>query len=126
MESNNRLLSILHIVYGGLILLFAVFATTVIESMLPFLTSGVPEEGQFFMGMALNVIQVLAIFFLIAVPIPSVIGGIALLQGKKWGLTILLISGSLSLFSFPIGTALGVFTIIVYSKNQNQKVDDSN
>lgn len=106
--------------------MFSVFATTIIESILPFLTSSVPEEGQFFMGVALNAIRVLAIFFLIAVPIPSVIGGIALLRGKNWGLTVLLISGGLSLFSFPIGTALGIFTIIVYSKNQNQKSDDPN
>ncbi len=124
MDSNIRLLSILHIIYGALILLFAVFATTVVESILPFLTSGMPEDGQFFMGIALSAVRIMAIFFLLAIPIPSVVGGIALLKGKKWGLTVLLISGCLSLFSFPIGTALGVFTIIVFSKNQNQSTND--
>jgi hypothetical protein len=120
MHSNNRLLSILHIIYGGLTLLIALFFFTIVESLLPFIMNEVPSEGAFFIDFGLQIVRTLAIFYAIAVPIPSIIGGVALLNGKKWGLTWMLISGCISLFSFPFGTALGVFSIIVFSQNQKE------
>jgi hypothetical protein len=39
------------------------------------------------------------------------------LNNKSWSLTLLLILGCFKLFSFPIGTAIGIYTIYVYSEN---------
>jgi len=50
--------------------------------------------------------------------IPSIIGGISLLNNKKWAMTLLVIVGFMSLFCFPIGTALGVYTLWVFFKEQ--------
>ena len=41
-----------------------------------------------------------------------VLGGIGVLQGRAWGRTLTIIAAVLSLFSFPIGTVLGVLVIV--------------
>ena len=39
--------------------------------------------------------------------------GLGLLYRKPWGRVVALIAGVLALFSFPFGTALGIYTLIV-------------
>ena len=48
----------------------------------------------------------------------AIIGGISLLNGKSWALTLLLVLGCFKLFSFPFGTALGIYTIWVYAEDK--------
>ncbi len=52
-------------------------------------------------------------FFLILLAAPGIIGGIGLLKGRRWSRILVLILGCLNLFSIPLGTALGVYTIWV-------------
>jgi len=44
---------------------------------------------------------------------PGIIAGIGLLLRRRWGRILALVVGFLSLISFPIGTALGLYTIWV-------------
>jgi hypothetical protein len=43
-----------------------------------------------------------------------------LLNEKSWAMTLLLVLGCFKLFSFPIGTAIGIYTIWVYSESHKQ------
>jgi hypothetical protein len=52
-------------------------------------------------------------FFLILMAVPGFIGGIGLLKYRRWARILVLILGCLNLFSVPLGTALGVYTIWV-------------
>ena len=127
MESHKRTLAILHIIYGGLTLSVAIIANTIFRSVLPFIAAEMNSEEVMFFSTFGHVIQSVVIFLLLLIPLPSVIGGIALLNGKKWGLTLILISGSLSLLSFPIGMALGAYTIWVFVKSGQEKaLNDQN
>lgn len=127
MESHKRTLAILHIIYGGLTLSVAIIANTIFRSVLPFIAAEMNSEEMMFFSTFGHVIQSVVIFLLLLIPLPSVIGGIALLNGKKWGLTLILISGSLSLLSFPIGMALGAYTIWVFVKSGQEKaLNDQN
>ena len=45
--------------------------------------------------------------------IPGIIAGIGLIKIKNWARILAIILGVLSLPAFPIGTALGVYTLIV-------------
>jgi len=45
---------------------------------------------------------------------PGVIGGFGLLRRQSWARQLLLILGILNTMAFPVGTALGVFTIWVH------------
>jgi hypothetical protein len=43
--------------------------------------------------------------------VPAIIGGIGIYFGKNWARLLLLVVGTLALIDFPLGTALGVYTI---------------
>ena len=62
-----------------------------------------------------------AILILLGSLVVCVLGGIGLLQGKAWGRTLAIVAAVLSLFSFPIGTVIGVL-VIVYMMRTDVKV----
>jgi hypothetical protein len=49
--------------------------------------------------------------FILILSVPGLIGGIGLLQRRRWARVLLLIVGALSLLNIPFGTAVGVYTI---------------
>ncbi|MEO9476121.1 MAG: hypothetical protein ABJG41_11315 [Cyclobacteriaceae bacterium] len=127
MESNKRILSILHIIYGTLTLITFLIVNTIFQSIFPFLINEVDSEEKMIIGTVTYLIKVIALVLVFTVPLPSIIGGIAMLNGKKWGMIPLLISGCLSLLSFPLGMALGIYTIWVFVQDQKQnKINDQN
>jgi len=124
-DSHKRTLAIIHLVlgilrilmYGGLVIFFS--------SVFPFIEAEIVEEEGRDAGFILNIISS-AVFSVMAVAalftaIPSIIGGIAVLQNKGWGMVLLLISGCISLLSFPIGTAVGVYSIWVFVENNKAR-----
>ena len=48
---------------------------------------------------------------LIVLSIPGIIAGIGLLKRKEWARILTLILSALDLFNFPLGTALGIYSI---------------
>jgi hypothetical protein len=53
-----------------------------------------------------------AVLILLASLVVCLLGGIGVLQGKVWGRTLAIVAAVLSLFSFPIGTVIGVLVIV--------------
>jgi ABC-type polysaccharide/polyol phosphate export permease len=51
--------------------------------------------------------------FLIVVSIPGIIAGIGLLKYRPWARILAIVVGVLHILSFPFGTALGVYTLVV-------------
>jgi hypothetical protein len=49
--------------------------------------------------------------FLFLISIPGVIAGIGLLKRKEWGRILTLVLSVIGLMNFPIGTAVGVYSI---------------
>ena len=54
----------------------------------------------------------IAIIWLLALIGLSVAAGIGLIKGKSWGRTLAIVNAVLDLFSIPIGTTIGVLTLI--------------
>ena len=63
---------------------------------------------------ALNI----GIFVLVCLIGLSLAGGIGLLQGKNWGRIISIVNAVLSLFNFPIGTAIGILILMYLTKTE--------
>jgi len=63
-------------------------------------------------------VSIISTGIIILFAIPAIVGGIALLNNKSWALTLLLVLGCFQLFSFPFGTALGVYSIWVYAEDK--------
>lgn len=51
--------------------------------------------------------------FILLLSLPGIIGGLGILKYKYWAKILLLVVGFLNLLNFPLGTALGVYTIWV-------------
>lgn len=122
MEAHNRILAIVYIIAGSLQILGMIILSSIISVILPFIMDDAGSEAQWVFEWVIPFIQFIAIGIILLFSIPSIIGGIALLNNKKWALTLLLVLGCFKLFSFPIGTAIGIYTIWVYTQNQKHPV----
>lgn len=125
MEVHKRILAILYIISGSFQILAMIILSSVMSIMIPFIMEEAGPEAQWVFVWIVPFIRFIAVGVIILFSIPSIIGGIGLLNHKKWALTLLLILGCFKLFSFPIGTAIGVYTIWVYSENHKQVAQPS-
>jgi len=117
MEVHKRILAILYIISGSLQILGMLLVTAFMSVIIPFIMDEAGPDAQWVFVWLVPFIRMIAIFIILLFSIPSIIGGIALLNNKSWALTLLLVLGCFKLFSFPIGTAIGIYTIWVYSEN---------
>ena len=123
-STHKRTLGILHIVYGTFNALIFVFIGVIITTFLPFIGEAIIEEegpeAALLLEMIANIIRIIFTFVFLLSALPSIIGGIGLVQNKSWGLIVSLIAGCVSIFSVPFGTALGVYSIYVFVENNKQ------
>lgn len=119
MQKHITLLAVLHIVYGSLSFLGALFVLLVFSSTGAFLRRLLVHE--------LTPVDVVGIVWavglvvaagLILVSLPGIIGGIGLLKHKEWARILTLIVGFVSLVRIPLGTALGIYTIWVLMNDE--------
>ena len=126
-QSHKRTLGIIHIVYGSLIAITFIFIGSLVSIFYPFISEEIAKDAgkdaDEILFMVSSIIRVVFILLLIFSALPSIIGGIGLLQKKSWGVVIALIAGCVSIFSFPFGTAVGVYSIYVFVENNKQKND---
>jgi putative effector of murein hydrolase LrgA (UPF0299 family) len=85
----------------GALVLFAVANVILPGVYLP------PEAG--FVSPLLNV---LAVLFLVP-PAVGIAAGWGLISRKRWARVLAIVLGFLALFLFPIGTALGTYTLVI-------------
>ncbi len=117
MEVHKRILAILYIISGSLQILGMLFVSAFISIIIPFIMDEAGPDAQWVFVWLVPFIRIIAIIIILFFSIPSIIGGVGLLNNKSWSLTLLLVLGCFKLFSFPIGTAIGIYTIYVYSEN---------
>jgi hypothetical protein len=123
MDQHKKILAILYIVTSSLSLVSLLILITFFQLFLPFFLDAVQVDAHqaevlSWLGPLVNTLVGVVIILIV---LPSLIGGIALLHRKPWALTLLLVMGCIKLLSFPIGTALGGYTIWVFIENQNQE-----
>lgn len=107
MKDHINILGILWIVFGALSLFAALFI------LLLFFGITLIPGVDFAAGGILKVIGVIVGTYLGLLGLPKIIGGIGLLNGREWGRVIVIIMSFLSLVNVPVGTALGVYSLIV-------------
>lgn len=118
MESHKRVIGILYIVTGVLQSIGMLLLSILISSLIPFIADNAEENARWVFDWLVPFINIISAIVIIFLSIPSIVGGAALLQGKGWALTLLMILGCFKLFSFPIGTAIGIYTIWVYAEDK--------
>lgn len=114
MEQHKRVLGIIYIVTAGLQILILMFLSFMASAIMSFITTEITPEESRIVELVFSIIRFLPWLIICFISIPSVIAGFGLLNGQRWALTLALILGCLKLLSFPIGTAIGAYSIWVY------------
>ncbi|MCW5909910.1 MAG: hypothetical protein KIT62_02490 [Cyclobacteriaceae bacterium] len=121
MENHNRILGFIYIISGAFQILMMILLYTFLGAFLPFLSKEAGPDGAWVFDWLIPFIGIIAFGVILLFSIPAIIAGTGLLNHRKWALTLALILGIFKLFSFPIGTAIGVYTIWVYAENTRTK-----
>ncbi len=77
--------------------------------ILLFVIGGFVDESQ--AQTVIFVIAKIAFAFIILLSLPGIVAGIGLLKRKEWARILSLILGVIDLINFPLGTAIGIYTI---------------
>ena len=110
MEKHAQLMGILWIAYGALSLLGG--AVVIITLMA---VSYIPDMGD----VGPDVLRIIGLSvgaFLFILAIPKIIGGLGLLKHKEWARILIMILSFLSLLNIPMGTALGIYSLVYLMK----------
>lgn len=117
MDSHKKVLGILYIVSGSMLMLFMFLLSMFVTSILSIISYELNPHEAAILDLVSGVLQFLPAILIIFFSIPSIVAGIGLLYQQQWALILALILGCFKLFSFPIGTALGIYTIWVYAED---------
>ncbi|WP_297101381.1 hypothetical protein [uncultured Draconibacterium sp.] len=112
MEKHINVVATLQIVYSilGLLIAGAIFALFhVIGDFAD------DHDAEIVLSIIANVIMIIAF----VVSLPGILAGIGLFKRKEWARILTLIISVLNLFSFPIGTGIGVYSIWALVQPEN-------
>ena len=115
MDVHKKILGGILIGFGVLELLLIAIGYAVFTNIIAHEIHGHDER------MVTNLIFTLVTIYLVVISIPSIIVGIGLLMNQRWALVLALILGCISLVFFPIGTAIGVYAIVVFVMDQKER-----
>jgi hypothetical protein len=112
MDKHVNLLGILWIAlgvltfFGGIVAFFVLFGI-----------SFIPDMG-YEAPVILRTVGAGVAIFLFLLSIPKIIAGIGLMKRKEWGRILTLIVAFLSILSFPLGTALAIYSFVILIKDE--------
>ncbi|HSM57759.1 MAG TPA: hypothetical protein VK879_16520 [Candidatus Sulfomarinibacteraceae bacterium] len=112
LEQHVKLLGWLHILSHAIFLVIGFFVFVMLVGIGLF--AG-PDAG------ASGVMAMIGLFvggLMLVLALPGLLAGYGLLKRRSWGRLLALIVGILNLFNFPLGTALGVYTLWVLLQNE--------
>lgn len=111
MEKHVNVVAALQIGFSILGIIIAAFIFAILQYIGDFVDD---QEAEVVLTIVANVIIV--IFVLLA--LPGIIAGIGLFKKKEWARILTLILSVLDLVNFPIGTAVGVYSIWALSQTE--------
>lgn len=115
MEAHVRILGVIYIVFGVLCVLGGVIVFAAIAG------GGWISGEEDAIAITTLVGSILAGAALL-MSLPSLIGGFGLLKKQNWARILVLVLGILNLLNFPIGTALGIYTIWALASKESEAV----
>ena len=116
MENHVNIVAILWIASGiiGLFIAFTVFGVLFGVSLIP----DIGYEAE----VILRIVGIWGSLFIAIFSAPQLIGGIGLMKKQEWARILILIVSFLNLFAFPVGTALGIYSIIILVKEETAQL----
>lgn len=122
MEQHIKILSVLFILFGILGVVAAVgFFVLGAGTAATILTSDDSPDAQVGAAWVGGCFSFVAILFAI-LSVPSIITGWGLSKRKSWSRILTIILGALSLPHIPVGTALGVYALVVMLNDETKRI----
>ncbi len=115
METHIKVVAILHLVFSGMMMLVGLMVAILV-------VSGGLISGD---KTAIAITSGLGFFFavlFICLSVPAILGAVGTLKLKNWGRILLIIVGILNLPGFPVGTALGAYTLWVLFQKETESL----
>lgn len=124
-SSHKRTLAIIHLTVGFLKLFIFGLLSVFFAAIKPFIESKILEEngadGTWIFQLVSSAFFGIIVIAIIFSAIPAIVGGFATLKNKNYGMVLLVIAGCISILSFPVGTAIGAYSIYVFVENQREE-----
>ncbi len=116
MEQHVKIISILWIISGilGLFMAFMIFGVLFGITFIP--------DIEYDAVVILRIIAVWGSMFFAVLAAPDIIGGIGLMKKKEWARILVLVLSFFNLLWFPLGTALGVYSIVILIREDTVKL----
>lgn len=118
LDSHKKILGILYIISAALTILGMLLLNAVLSLIFSFAFEEMNEEERRIVELVMSIVQYLPFFIIVFISAPTMIAGIGLLMRQSWATVLAMIMGCLKLFSFPIGTVLGIYAIWIFSEDQ--------
>jgi len=113
MSGHVRALAILQIVYSSMGLLLGMFVFMLFGGIATIVGFSAPIDDSLVAVPVLTVIGGIASSVLILLSLPRLIAGIGLLKFRNWGRILTFVVSILGLIDFPLGTGLGIYALWV-------------
>lgn len=117
LDGHKKVLGILYVISAVLTITGMVLLRAILSMVFSFALDKADPDDRVIIDMILSLVQFLPYLIVIFISIPTLIAGIGLLTRQTWAPLFALIMGCLKLFSFPIGTAIGVYAIWIYAED---------
>ena len=116
MESHVKAVGIIHIAFSvlGIILALVFFSLLNLVARIP----DIEKEA----AQIIQTVGMILPWFFIVFSLPGIVGGIGLLKLQGWARILVLILSFLGLLNFPIGTAVGIYSIWVLFDKRTEKI----
>lgn len=123
MATHVKVVAILEIVWGALMAIGAVFALFVFTTGAALFqtASEEAEEAEWLAGASLGLGLIIALVLGTLAAI-ALVGGVKLLNHKRLGKTLTFVSAALSLLNFPVGTAYGIYAIVILTRPETERL----
>ncbi len=115
MQNQVNLLAWLWIGLSSFGVIFALFIFSLLTGVA--LIAGEPQAATI-----LTFVASAVALLLIVLSIPGIVGGIGLLRRQGWARILILVLAAISLFNFPVGTALGIYSLWVLLQRETQEL----
>ena len=109
MQSHVRALAILHIIFGGLGVLTAIFLMALFGGITGIIGLNASGDDARVAIPLVGGIGALVVMFTAMLSLPSIIAGVGLLSYRPWARTLTIVLSVFLLIHFPFGTALGFY-----------------
>lgn len=116
MRKHVTVIAALNIGMGAVLIVAALIVVlAMLGSGLFTISTGNNSPFWVLLGVALLVGLVLLLF-----AVPQIVAGVGLLKTKSWARYMAMVLAVIHLFNFPIGTAIGIYTILVLAQDETE------